>query len=191
MCGVPKFKTCHVTWSRPFQRRFVIHRLGFNMISLSTIFEVSMFTHYKDTKGYAKCKNSVGFCRPYYRSRLWYSVSSVDCRLSVVCDVLYCGETVRPSWKLSEGVNRKPWSEVDFLGRRHISTSGFASTATKTAVLPYFCPYSPAIGTRWYKWTFWQQTMCILSDCAVRLKPEVVIATIIDPERCKIASKCL
>jgi len=19
---------------------------------------------------------------------------------------------------------------------------------------PYFCPHSPAIGTRWYKWTF-------------------------------------
>jgi len=33
------------------------------------------------------------------------------CRLSVVCDVLYCGKTVRPSEKLSEGVNRKPGSE--------------------------------------------------------------------------------
>ena len=35
------------------------------------------------------------------------------CRLSVclsVCDVLYCGKTVRPSQKLSEGVNRKPGS---------------------------------------------------------------------------------
>ena len=33
------------------------------------------------------------------------------CRLSVclsVCDVLYCGETVCPSEKLSEEVNRKP-----------------------------------------------------------------------------------
>jgi len=30
------------------------------------------------------------------------------CRLSVVCNILYCGETVRPSEKLSEGVNRKP-----------------------------------------------------------------------------------
>ena len=28
--------------------------------------------------------------------------------LSVVCDALYCGKTVRPSEKLSEGVNRKP-----------------------------------------------------------------------------------
>ena len=31
--------------------------------------------------------------------------------LSSVCDVLYCGETVRPSEKLSEGVNRKPRSK--------------------------------------------------------------------------------
>ena len=31
------------------------------------------------------------------------------CRLSsVVCNVLYCGKTVRPSQKVSEGVNRKP-----------------------------------------------------------------------------------
>ena len=29
------------------------------------------------------------------------------CRLSVVRDVLYCGKTVRPSEKVSEGVNRK------------------------------------------------------------------------------------
>jgi len=36
------------------------------------------------------------------------------CRLSVcmsVCSVLYCGETVRPSEKVSEGVNRKPGSK--------------------------------------------------------------------------------
>jgi len=36
--------------------------------------------------------------------------------------------------------------------------------------LPYFCLYSPAIGTRWYKWTFQQQTMCVLSDCVVRIE---------------------
>jgi len=33
------------------------------------------------------------------------------CRLSVVCNVLYCGETVRPGEQLSEGVNRKPRSK--------------------------------------------------------------------------------
>jgi len=50
------------------------------------------------------------FGRPYYRSSLWYSMSSV-CSLSSVCDVLYCGKTVRPSEKVSEGVNRKPGSK--------------------------------------------------------------------------------
>jgi len=41
-------------------------------------------------------------------------LSSVVCLpvcLSVVCDVLYCGKTVRPSQKVSEGVNRKPGSK--------------------------------------------------------------------------------
>ena len=55
------------------------------------------------------------FGRPYYRSRLWLNVSSV-CRLSSVCDVLYCGETVRPSEKVSEGANRKPGSKSWFFG---------------------------------------------------------------------------
>jgi len=32
------------------------------------------------------------------------------CLSSVVCDVLYCGETVRISYKMSEGVSRKPGS---------------------------------------------------------------------------------
>ena len=41
------------------------------------------------------------------------------CRLSVclsVCNVLYCGKMVRPSEKVSEGVNRKPGSKSSFLG---------------------------------------------------------------------------
>ena len=33
------------------------------------------------------------------------------CRLSSVCNVLYCGKTARPSEKVSEGVNRKPGSK--------------------------------------------------------------------------------
>jgi len=32
----------------------------------------------------------------------------------------------------------------DFLGRRHISTSGFASTATETAVFALFLPIQPS-----------------------------------------------
>jgi len=39
-----------VTWGQ-----FVIFRLGFAMINLPTKFEVSNFTHYKDTKGSTKC----------------------------------------------------------------------------------------------------------------------------------------
>jgi len=42
-------------------------------------------------------------------------VQCVVCRLPV-CNVLYCGETVRPSEKVSEGVNRKPGSKSPFLG---------------------------------------------------------------------------
>jgi len=53
---------------------------------------------------------------------------------------MYCGETVRSSEKLSEGANRKPGQRVDFLGRRRISTSGFAYTATETAVFALFLP---------------------------------------------------
>jgi len=55
------------------------------------------------------------FGRLYYRSCLWYTVSSV-CLSSVVSDVLYCGKTVRPSEKLSEEVNRKPGSTSWFFG---------------------------------------------------------------------------
>jgi len=44
-----------------------------------------------------------------------FELCGLVCRLSVclcvVCDVLYCGETVRPSEKLSEGVNMKSESK--------------------------------------------------------------------------------
>ena len=42
-------------------------------------------------------------------------LSSVRRPSSVVCNVLYCGKTVRPSEKVSEGVNRKPGSKSSFL----------------------------------------------------------------------------
>ena len=62
--------------------------------------------------------DSIFSCRLYF----WPTVLSVEplvhyvvclsvCLSSVVCDVLYCGETVRPSKKLSEGVNKKPGSK--------------------------------------------------------------------------------
>ena len=85
------------------------------------------------------CRAFGTLCRLSVRRRLR--------RLSVVCDVLYSGETVRPSEKVSEGVNRKPGSKVHFWGRRHISTSGFAATATETAVFALFLPIQPS---NWY-----------------------------------------
>ena len=48
---------------------------------------------------------------------------------------MHCGETVRPSEKLSEGANiGNQGQRVDFLGRHRISTSGFAYMVTETAV---------------------------------------------------------
>ena len=69
----------------------------------------------------------------------WPTVLSVEPMVQCVvclsvCDVLYCGKMVRPSQKVSQGVNRKPGSKSSFFGHRHISTSGFGSTATETAV---------------------------------------------------------
>ena len=44
------------------------------------------------------------------------SVVCLSVCLSVVCDILYCGKTVRPSEKVFEGVNRKPGSKSSFWG---------------------------------------------------------------------------
>ena len=46
-----------MTCPRPFEVQFVLHRLGLAMINMHTKFEVSMFIHYKDMKGNAKCRN--------------------------------------------------------------------------------------------------------------------------------------
>jgi len=81
------------------------------------------------------------FGRPYYRSSLWYSMASV--RLSVcpsVCNILYCGKTVRLAKNcLKEWIGNQG-EKVHIWGRRHISTSGFAATATATAVFALFLP---------------------------------------------------
>ena len=55
--GGQKFKMGHLMWPCPFQRLFVIRRLGLAVINLHTTFEVSMFTHYEDKKGNAKFRN--------------------------------------------------------------------------------------------------------------------------------------
>ena len=72
------------------------------------------------------------FGRPYYRSSLWYSVSSV------CLSVTFC--TVAKPYVLAKNCLKErignQGQRVDFLGRRRISTSGFAYMATETAV---FC----------------------------------------------------
>jgi len=63
----------------------------------------------------------------------WLTVLSVEPLVQcVVCNVLYCGKTVHPSQKVSEGVNR------------NISTSGFTATATETAVFALLLPVQPS-----------------------------------------------
>jgi len=109
--------------------------------------------------------------------------------LSVVClSVTFC--TVAKRYVLAknclkEGIGNQG-QKVDFLGRRHISTSSFASTATETAV---FCLIFAHTAQR----SVLDGTHGLSSSkpCAYywivrsELKPEVVLATIIDPERCK------
>ena len=54
MVGAHQNLNVHVTWPRPFQGWFVIHRLAFATINLPTKFELTISTHYEDTKGDTK-----------------------------------------------------------------------------------------------------------------------------------------
>ena len=86
---------------------------------------------------------------------LVHYVVCVSVCLSSVCDVLYCGKTVRPSEKVSEGVNRKPGSKSWFFWVAAIFLLPVSRLRPpRRPFLPYFCLYSPAIDTRWYKLTF-------------------------------------
>jgi len=95
------------------------------------------------------------------------------CRLSVVCrlSVTFCIVVKRHvlAKNCLEWI-RKQGQKVD-LGVAAIFLLPVSPLGPpRRPFLPYFCPYSPAIGTRWYKWTFWQQTMWVLSDCVVRIE---------------------
>ena len=46
----------YVTWPRPFQGHFVIHRLGLAMFNPHIKFEISTITCDEEMKGHAKCK---------------------------------------------------------------------------------------------------------------------------------------
>jgi len=52
--GAHQIKMVQVTWPCPFQGQFAIHGLALAKINLSTKFEVSISTHYEDTKGDTK-----------------------------------------------------------------------------------------------------------------------------------------
>jgi len=82
------------------------------------------------------------FGRPYYRSCLWHTMSCVVCRLSVTFCIV-AKRYVLAKNRLKEWIGNQG-QKVDFWGRRHIYTSGFAAMATKRPFLHYYCPYSPA-----------------------------------------------
>jgi len=90
---------------------------------------------------------------PFFADRTICRAFGTLCRLSV-CNVLYCGKTVRPSEKLSEGVNRKPGSKSWFFGSPPFLHPVLPLRPPRRPFLPSFCPYSPAIDTRWHKLTF-------------------------------------
>jgi len=107
----------------------------------------------------------------------WPTVLSVEPLVHCVVCLTVCHLWRYVLWRNGTSYRKTVWrseqkSRIKKFGHRHISTTSFTATATETAVLPYFCSCSPAIGTRWYK--LWSE-----------LKLEVVLATIIDPEKCK------
>jgi len=79
------------------------------------------------------------FGQPYYRSRLWHTVVC----LSVVTFCIVAKRYILAKKCLKERVGNQG-QKVDFLGRRHISTSGFASMATETAGFALFLPVQPS-----------------------------------------------
>ena len=133
-------------------------------------FDTAHTTSYSTfNRNYASIFNLVPFLIASYLSKVahfWPTVLSVEplarcvvCRLSVVClsvcNVLYCGKTVHLSEKVSEGVNRKPGSKSSFFGSSPYFYFRFRRYGQRDGLFCLiFCPYSPAIGSRWSKWTF-------------------------------------
>jgi len=65
------------------------------------------------------------------------------CRLSSVTFCIVPKRYVLAKNCLKESIGNQG-QKVDFLGRRHISTSGLGSTATETAVFALFLPVQPS-----------------------------------------------
>jgi len=68
--------------------------------------------------------------------------SGTVCRLSVTLCIMGKRYVLAKNC-LKERIGNRG-QKVDFLGRRHISTSGFGSTATETAVFALFLPIQPS-----------------------------------------------
>ena len=89
-----------------------------------------------------------GFLADRTIGRAFGTVSRLSVCLSSVClsSVTFC---IVAKWCVLEKKCLKKWignqgQKFHFLGRRHISTSGFAATATKTAVFALFLPVQPS-----------------------------------------------
>jgi len=97
-----------------------VHYAGESSFEVKTEADSSDYTEHKyDDKPYLVENGQpiLELLRVFLADRTISRAFGTLCRLSViVCDVLYCGKTVRPSSKVSEGVNRKPVSKSWFLG---------------------------------------------------------------------------
>ena len=93
------------------------------------------------------------FGRPYYRSCLWYNVSSVVCRRLSVTFCIVAKRYVLAKNCLKERIGNQG-QKVDFLVAAIFLLPVSPLRPPRRPFLPYFCSYSPAIGTIWYKWTF-------------------------------------
>jgi len=97
--------------------------------------------------------------------------------LSVVCNVLYCVETVRPSEKVSEGVNRKPGSKSSFSGSPPYFYFWFHRYGHRDGrFLPYFCPHSQQSVLDGRNWLSSSKSCAYCRIVQSELKPEVVLA---------------
>ena len=96
---------------------------------------------------YSKNKSGFLFGRPYYRSSLWYSVSSVVCRRLSVTFCIVAKRCVLAKNFLKEWIGNQG-QRVHFWGRRHFLLPVSPLQPPRWPFLPYFCSYSPAISTR-------------------------------------------
>jgi len=93
----------HVMWPCPFHGQFITNRLELAIINLYTKFEVSMFIHYKDIKGNAKCRIWSGLGVRGDRSSP--AVSSLDrapmTSYSTLVETMHLSCTVFKLWQVS------------------------------------------------------------------------------------------